>query len=90
MDIYGKPSFFHRFSSIFSVSSRFSWPKACSTASILDEFLRSELSLESLGPAQLRQIRATALERLEVYYQALTRGYRQGGERYVLDICRRP
>ena len=49
---------------------------------------RPDLSLESLGPNQLRQIRATSAKRLEIYYQALTRGYHQGGERYVLDICR--
>ena len=47
-----------------------------------------DLSLKSLGPAMLHALASHEEARLNVYFDALVRGWRTGSDRFVLDISR--
>lgn len=46
-----------------------------------------ELTLQALGPALTEEILATEQQRLSAYHAALVRGWRDGSERFVMDIA---
>ncbi|CAJ1394571.1 unnamed protein product [Effrenium voratum] len=52
------------------------------------ERAEADVSLERLGPDLSAELLKSEPARLQIYYDNLTRGWRDGSERYVMDIAR--
>eukprot|EP00435_Cladocopium_sp_Y103_P023421 s315_g5.t1 len=47
-----------------------------------------DLTLNGLGPSQVKEISSSESPRLKIYFDALIRGWHDGSERFVMDIAR--